>query len=116
MKNVFIIEEIKFIYKVLEQTFTQAQIDTYIHTSSSEFSYFIDDLKPDLLLVSLDLISSDIDGFKAELSKSKHKVRVIIYGESSELEKLEGEFFGALSKPLEQSQLVSQITHLMTQN
>ncbi len=115
MQKIFIIEKIKFVYSVLEKTFAQNGIDTYIHDLEGDFSYFVDDLRPDLLLVSLDMIEGDIEAFKKELSKSQHDVRVIAYGDQDKIEAHKHHFFAVIAKPIEQQKIVSQITHLMTQ-
>jgi DNA-binding response OmpR family regulator len=115
MKSIFIIEETKFIYSVFEQTFSQAGIDTYIHHQKDGFSYFIDDLKPELLLVSIDIIGADLAGFKSELSKASHKPKLIAYGSREKLEAVTDEFDGVVAKPIVQATLIATLSGLMTQ-
>jgi DNA-binding response OmpR family regulator len=115
MKNIFIIEETKFIYKALEQTFKQEGINCYVHHRAADFQYFLDDQKPDILFVSQSTVATCFSQFQSELQTCSHSPLVIAYGPKDGREQFDGIAYHYFISPLDMGQLFSDLCQLMTQ-
>ena len=67
LKQLFIMHPVKFFSKTITAFGKQAGVSVYELDSINDFSYLINDLKPEIILVHIDSVQNDIELFLEQL-------------------------------------------------
>ena len=116
LKQVILIEKTKFVYKLISSLLNERAVECFCLEQLEDFSYLVDDLLPDILLVDYDTASQDWSLFWQSVNSSKHqKFFKVLYGDKKELELFEGKssFDTVLTKPLDITMLHAELSNLV---
>jgi DNA-binding NtrC family response regulator len=79
-KQVFYINKIRFVCDTVENICENSHIECYTLEESNDFSFLINDLKPQLVIIDVKtLIDNDTD-FWSEIDKSDIKPKIMLSG------------------------------------
>lgn len=104
LNQVILIEETKFINKLISSLLQDNEVQCYCLDQIEDFSYLLEDLTPQILLVNCNIASSHWDIFAQSVINSKYQgFKKILYGDVEEIHSFEMcDFFDdTLPKPLD---------------
>ena len=110
LQQVILVEKTKFIYKMISSILQSKSIDCYVADDSEDFSFQIDELKPQVIAVNLEVI--DFQWFKENIEKAKQQNFLKIgLGQNNRLDNPEiiKYFDQFVHLPIEPYEFVSQI-------
>lgn len=113
LKQVILIEKTKFVYKLISSVLADKAVNCYCMEQIEDFSYLVDDLKPEMLLVDYNTASQNWDLFWRSLNASQHQSYLkVLYGEQKDLESFEEKksFDAVMVKPLDVTTLYEQLS------
>lgn len=68
LQQVILVEKTKFIYRMFQEIFSSKQIHCYVATDEEDFTYQIEELRPQIVLVNLE--SMDFEWVRGNLERS----------------------------------------------
>lgn len=116
LNQIILIEKTKLVSKLLTAVLSDKSINSYCLDQIENFTYLIDDLAPQIVLVEVQTASEDWQLFWDSLNKAKVKnFKLILFGEKEQVEKLENleKFDAVLLKPLDISTIYEQLSSLV---
>ena len=115
LKQVILIEKTKFVYRLISSILGDNDVRCYCLDQLEDFSYLLEDLSPQVLLVDFATASQDWDLFWYGLNNSQYKdFKKILYGDQQELDHFEDKdsFDDILVKPIDVTQLYEYLKAL----
>ena len=111
------IDQNTFATALLEKVFKTQKLEFYTIANAKDFSYLVDDLKPQVLVLDASTVAAELDSFKRqyEASEALKKLPVILIEGSEELSFL-GNVIGKLERPFDPFQIPEKIQQFLSEN
>jgi len=111
------IDQNTFATALLEKVFKTQKMEFYTVASAKDFSYLVDDLKPQVLVLDASTAVSELDSFKRqyEASEALKTLPVILIEGSDELNFL-GHVIGKLERPFDPFQIPEKLQQFLSEN
>jgi hypothetical protein len=82
LKQIVLIHPVRFVCASIKEFAASKQIDVYFMEAKEEFTYLINDLKPEALIVHHSLMRTDADFVQSELAKAEFTAtKLFVIGE-----------------------------------
>ena len=110
LQQVIFVEKTKFIYKLVSSVLKTKQIGCYVVDNEEDFTFQIEDLRPEVIVVNLQ--SVDFDWVKRNIEAAKYKNFITVAIGKSEIEddKVKNDFFDHFVKlPIQPYDLARQL-------
>jgi hypothetical protein len=110
LKQLFIMHPVKFVAKTITEFGKQASVDVYELDSVNDFSYLINDLKPEIILVHVDSVENELTIFMEQVDAAEFKgVKLGLLQEKPS--EISDQFDIIIQLPVEPASLLEQLKH-----
>lgn len=108
LKQILLIHPIKFTCATIKEFAALGNVEVYFIEAREEFTYLINDLKPEAILIHHSFIRAEAEFVQSELEKAQFKEsKLIIIGDYEESEKFNA---GILAEPFSPETILADIT------
>ena len=100
---------VKFTAKVVNEYAKASNVNVYELDAVTDFTYLVNDLLPEVILIHKDSLAGDLDAFLAEVEAAEFKdVKLALLGKKAELDAFSGieKFDFIVEEPFAPDQLV----------
>ena len=111
------IDQNTFATALLEKVFKSRKMEFYTIASAKDFSYLVDDLRPQVLVLDVSTVVAELAAFKGqyEASEALRSLPLILIDGNGELDFL-GNVIGKLERPFDPFQIPEKLTQLLSVN
>jgi hypothetical protein len=89
LKQILLIHPVRFTCSTIKEFAALGNVEVYFMEGKEEFTYLIDDLKPEIILIHHSFMSAEAEFVQAEVEKAQFKSsKLIILGEYEQAENL----------------------------
>lgn len=112
MKLFIFIEREKFLRDMVELCVKGSETDVLTLDSAGESIHFIDDLRPELILVDIQTVLSHMDSFFDGIGKLGQECKIVLTGDEGDRELIreyDNKTVGFIKKPLSPTGLIDRL-------
>lgn len=116
LDQVILIEKTKLVSKLLSTVLESNGAKCYVLNELEDFSYLVDDLRPQILLVEVSTLRDDLELFWKAIDNSAFKsFKLVLFGKKDDVDSITNieRFDSKLYKPIDISNIYEQLSSLV---
>lgn len=109
MKNIIYVENEAFLRDVMKEMANQLGMQAYTYDASEELAFYLEDIKPDILIIDIDSVGERALSLIQSLDKFEFTPKIMVTGRSEALSAELNQLISSyIRKPFDPHQLLHQ--------